>query len=243
MWWLIMSDHSSDSALHLAAGRGVAADPIVAPQAYLLPVVHKILDRHFADTQVSRAIIDLGCGNGFLDRALSDVGYAVSGIDVDPVAIARARMNNPHGTYFVGSVYDELVANYGTFPAAVSLEVIEHLYDPHAFAHTLFDMLDANGVAVISTPYHGYIKNVVLSLSGMMDRHYTALWRGGHIKFWSIKTITALLQGAGFTIERVFRVGRLPPIARSMVIVARRPPDAATRRPAYRDAHWGDGTL
>ena len=240
MWWRTMPRHSSDPARQLVDGEGASVSPIEAPQAYLLPVGLKILCRHFADAPVSRAVIDLGCGNGLLDRALSKDGYMVTGVDVDPVAIAQAKTNDPHGTYFVGSVYDELVADHGTFPAAVSLEVIEHLYDPHGFAQTLFNLLAPNGVAVISTPYHGYIKNVALSLSGLMDRHYTALWRGGHIKFWSIDTISALLQGAGFSVERVFRVGRLPPVARSMVIVARRPSDhVEPPRATQRDADAG----
>jgi hypothetical protein len=39
----------------------------------------------------------------------------------------------------------------------------------------------------VSTPYHGYHKNLGLALSGKMDAHFTALWEGGHIKFFSIR--------------------------------------------------------
>lgn len=55
-----------------------------------------------------------------------------------------------------------------------------------------------------------------------MDAHFTALWDGGHIKFWSIATLGALLEEAGFTDLRFERVGRIPALAKSMICAARR---------------------
>jgi 2-polyprenyl-6-hydroxyphenyl methylase/3-demethylubiquinone-9 3-methyltransferase len=56
-----------------------------------------------------------------------------------------------------------------------------------------------------------------------MDRHYTALWDHGHIKFWSIPTLTTLLTEAGFQTIRFHRVGRIPALAKSMIAVAEKP--------------------
>ena len=50
---------------------------------------------------------------------------------------------------------------------------------------------------MVTTPYNGYLKNVALAVSGSMDRHWTVLWDGGHIKFWSQKTLAALLLEHG----------------------------------------------
>ena len=47
-------------------------------------------------------------------------------------------------------------------------------------------------------PHHGNLKNCAFALSGKLDAHFSALWDGGHIKFWSRRTLTALLQEAGF---------------------------------------------
>ena len=93
-----------------------------------------------------------------------------------------------------------------------------------AIMHTLFfSLLEPGGTAIISTPYHGYIKNLVMALSGKMDAHFTALWDNGHIKFWSYKTLSALLAEAGFVDIRFERVGRIPPLAKSMIAIARKP--------------------
>ena len=56
-----------------------------------------------------------------------------------------------------------------------------------------------------------------------MDRHFTALWDHGHIKFWSMATLGELLREAGFVDLRFERVGRVPALAKSMIAVARKP--------------------
>lgn len=101
--------------------------------------------------------------------------------------------------------------------------MVEHLYDPHSFARCVFDLLGPGGIALISTPYHGYLKNLAIAVTGKTDSHFNPLWDHGHIKFWSVPTLTRLLTGAGLEFVRVHRVGRVPALAKSMVAVARRP--------------------
>jgi len=81
-------------------------------------------------------------------------------------------------------------------------------------------MKNGGGEIIISTPYHGYLKNVVLSVSGKMDNHFTANWGGGHIKFFSRKTLSTLLESEGFTVTDFRGCGRLPYLWKSMVIKA-----------------------
>jgi hypothetical protein len=56
-----------------------------------------------------------------------------------------------------------------------------------------------------------------------MDKHFGPLWDNGHIKFWSIRTISALFEETGLHIERVHRLGRIPVLAKSMLVVVRKP--------------------
>jgi 2-polyprenyl-6-hydroxyphenyl methylase/3-demethylubiquinone-9 3-methyltransferase len=105
----------------------------------------------------------------------------------------------------------------------LSLEVIEHVYAPRQFAKRIYDLLEPGGVAIISTPYNGYLKNLAIALLGETDRHYTVLWDNGHIKFWSVKTLGRLLAEAGFQDIKFLRVGRIPALAKSMIATARKP--------------------
>jgi hypothetical protein len=60
-----------------------------------------------------------------------------------------------------------------------------------------------------------------------MDRHFTALWDGGHIKVCSVRTLRALLAEAGLQNIRLEFAGRIRPLAKSMIAIARRPHSAA----------------
>ena len=147
---------------------------------------------------------------------MTGVDPSVEGIQEANAAYPMLKLNN-------GSAYDDLAAQYGLFSALLSLEVIEHVYAPRLYAKTSFELLQPGGLAIISTPYHGYWKNLVMALTGKMDAHFTVLWDHGHIKFWSMKTLSALLTEAGFVDIRFKRVGRIPVLAKSMIAIARKP--------------------
>ena len=55
-----------------------------------------------------------------------------------------------------------------------------------------------------------------------LDDHLTVLWDGGHIKFFSVKTLGVLLTETGFRQISFLSVGRVPPLAKSMVAVVRK---------------------
>jgi 2-polyprenyl-3-methyl-5-hydroxy-6-metoxy-1,4-benzoquinol methylase len=100
------------------------------------------------------------------------------------------------------SLYDDFVESFGTqFDLVVSVEVVEHLYDPMSFVTRVREALAPGGVFVLTTPYHGYLKNLMVAASGRCDAHYNPLNKGGHIKFWSKRTITKLLESAGFNVK------------------------------------------
>jgi 2-polyprenyl-6-hydroxyphenyl methylase/3-demethylubiquinone-9 3-methyltransferase len=189
--------------------------------SYLWPALSREVQQLRADGK--GRIFDLGCGNGYISGMLDGLGFEVVGVDTSESGIAQAAAAHPRCRFEVANAYDDLVKRYGRFPVVVSLEVVEHLYDPHGYATRLFDLVEPGGTAIISTPYHGYIKNVALALTGQMDRHFGALWVGGHIKFFSIATLGKLLADAGFASIRFLRVGRVPPLAKSLMAIAVRP--------------------
>jgi 2-polyprenyl-6-hydroxyphenyl methylase/3-demethylubiquinone-9 3-methyltransferase len=211
-----MMEDASDISGYAYAGAGLNHS-----HGYLLPAVRGIL--RDLDLPPGRRLFDLGCGNGSVAQELSRLGFDVTGVDPSVQGIEQAGRTFPHLKLFAGSAYDDLAARYGRFPVVVSLEVVEHVYAPRLYASTLFGLVEQGGIAIVSTPYHGYWKNVALAVSGKLDRHFTALWDHGHIKFWSMKTLRTLLEEAGFGRVRFLRVGRIPPLAKSMIAVAHKP--------------------
>ena len=168
-------------------------------------------------------LFELGCGNGSVANVLAKEGWEVTGVDPSTQGIAQANEQYPHLKLLEGSAYDNLVERFGQFPLVTSLEVVEHVYFPRQYAATLFALVEPGGTAIVSTPYHGYWKNLAMAISGKLDAHFTALWDHGHIKFWSIKTLGELLHEAGFVDIRFIRVGRIPIFGKSMIAIARKP--------------------
>jgi 2-polyprenyl-3-methyl-5-hydroxy-6-metoxy-1,4-benzoquinol methylase len=185
---------------------------------YLLPVLDEILD-----SLKPERIFDVGCGNGSVANHLSR-RFNVDGVEVSEDAVRIANKAFPHLRIERGSAYDDLAQRFGRYPVVISLEVVEHLYSPRQFARTVFDLVEPGGSAIISTPYHGYLKNLALALTGKLDGHFTALWDHGHIKFWSEKSLGSLLREAGFASVRFKRAGRFAPLAKSMLAIARKQP-------------------
>jgi 2-polyprenyl-3-methyl-5-hydroxy-6-metoxy-1,4-benzoquinol methylase len=188
----------------------------------LLPAVLRHLDDLSLSVKEKR-LFELGCGNGSVSHELTRRGWDVTGVDPSVEGIQQARVTYPDLKLQNGSAYDDLSGKYGQFPVVLSLEVVEHVYAPRKYAHTIFELLSGGGTAIISTPYHGYWKNLALALTGRMDNHFTALWDHGHIKFWSMDTLGELLREAGFVDVRFERVGRILPLAKSMIAIARKP--------------------
>ncbi len=168
-------------------------------------------------------ILDIGCGNGTLCRKLAAAGFAVVGLESSPTGIAAARQSVPGGTFYEMSVYDDPQAvAAGEFDLVVSTEVIEHLFLPKALPKLAAAKLKSGGFLVLSTPYHGYLKNLVLSFVNGWDRHFSPGWDGGHVKFWSRQTLTELLESNGFTVLEFHGAGRFPWLWKSMVLVAQK---------------------
>lgn len=191
---------------------------------YLLPAVLRALEHCNGDGILAhKQLFELGCGNGSVANLLCQQGWDVTGVDSSHEGIAQANATYPQLKLFEGSAYDDLAGRFGCFPVVTSLEVVEHVYAPRKYAATLFSLVERGGRAIISTPYHGYWKNLALALTGKLDAHFTALWDHGHIKFWSIDTLGQLLREAGFVDLRFERVGRIPPLAKSMIVIARKP--------------------
>lgn len=167
-------------------------------------------------------VFDLGCGNGAFVRHLRGLGIDACGVDPSIQGIQQAKMHDATLPVANGNGYEPLSERFGQFPFVTCMEVMAHVYYPRKMAKTIFDLLEKDGIAIVSTPYHGYFKNCMLAAFDRFDQHLSPLWENGVIKFWSIKTMTVLFQEIGLEVERVHRVGRIPWLAKSMIFVLRK---------------------
>ena len=169
-------------------------------------------------------VLDLGCGNGSLCRVIRDAGIQVEGCDPSEEGIQHARTANQDIPFTCLSVYDTPPSHWlGHFDVIVSTEVVEHLYDPRALPRLARSLLKPGGVMLVTTPYHGYLKNLVLSLLNKWDQHHTPFWLHGHIKFWSRQTLTRLFEDEQFKFVSFQGLGRLPWLWMTMLLEFKNP--------------------
>lgn len=195
-------------------------------------------------------ILDLGCGDGALTRALVAAGAEVTGVDASPdmVAAARAagidaRLADGHDLRFAAefdAVFSNAALHWMTDPASVLAGVARALRPGGRFVAEQGGM---GNVAAIRTALIA-----VLADEGVATTLHD-VWH-----FPSPAEQTALLEAAGFEVERMDLIPRPTPVAAGMEAwlatlaapaLAKRPEgrrDAARARvaalaaPALRDA-------
>lgn len=215
-----MTDHTQDGQqakpfeFQKAGSRGSAA-------YYLHPAAEVL----FPPICPGLRVLDVGCGNGYWAGWFLDRGCEVVGLDPSSSGIKIAREAHPSGRFEQDVITTDTMTRLheAPFDLVVSFEVVEHVYSPETWARGCMSALKPGGMLVCSTPYHGYLKNLLIAIMGKWDHHHQARKEGGHIKFWSIPTLTHQLEEVGFTAIRFQGAGRFPGLWKSMVLGAKRP--------------------
>lgn len=198
-------------------------------EAYLLRALQELLNALTPGQPTAAGsglqVLDLGCGNGALAAQMVRWGYQPVGVNPSSSGIPQARAHLPGVAFSRPSAEPEQLASLRLppFDVVVSTEVVEHVYTPRRWAAAAFAALKPGGLLICSTPYHGYLKNCALALTGKLDAHFTTLWDGGHIKFWSRRTSTDLLEEAGFAVLAFRGAGCCSWLWNSMLLSAHKP--------------------
>lgn len=189
--------------------------------AYTTEPLLELVNRHSQTLMKKKEqieILDLGCGNGSLTNFFAQEGYSLVGLEESQSGVEIAAKNFPNCQFIQGSIYDLPYHKLEQkFDVVISVDVIEHLFYPKELLDSAKKCLKPGGKLIIATPYHGYLKNIALSITGKMDKHFTALWDGGHIKFFSVATLTKLLESEKYHHIQFEFAGRIPYLWKTML--------------------------
>lgn len=185
---------------------------------YMLPQLLELISQQKANSSKKLLVLDLGCGNGSLSHKIAQQGYEVVGVEDSASGVLFARETFPETSFIQSSIYDLPFSELeGKFDIVLSADVIEHLLYPRELIQAAKKCLKPGGRIIITTPYHGYWKNVILAILGKMDQHFNPLWDGGHVKFFSVRTLTQLLEEEGCGQIEFRFAGRFPYFWKAML--------------------------
>jgi 2-polyprenyl-3-methyl-5-hydroxy-6-metoxy-1,4-benzoquinol methylase len=114
--------------------------------------VLKMLDG-VAHTAEIRRMINVGCGEGDIDRQLRERAGHLVACDLNEGDIRYARaLNADTGVEYVVADAQKLPFEDGSFDVACCLEVVEHVVDPHVCLRELTRIVRAGGHVVLTCP-------------------------------------------------------------------------------------------
>ena len=169
---------------------------------------HKILDQVSPDSRV----LEFGAAYGYMTRYMKErLACRVYVVELDPAAAkAVSRWTEQTVTGDIEN-YEWLEAfqDY-RFDYILFADVLEHLYDPWEVARRASALLAPDGKVIVSIPNMAHSAVVLEIISGHFTYGQTGLLDNTHIRFFTLDSILALIDGAGLSAVLLDAVCKLP---------------------------------
>lgn len=179
----------------------------------------RLLEALSCHVRAGEYVLDLGCGGGRFSSWMLHAGYVAQGMDISSNALEMAKRNNPDVSFELLEPNGSIPTPDGIFAAVWCTEVIEHILDVHAFLSEIRRVLKPGGILILTTPYHGFLKNLLIVLL-KFDRHFNP--ELSHIRYFDKKGLARCLNKAGFSPFKWSGFGRFCLLWRGWFVVARR---------------------
>jgi O-antigen biosynthesis protein len=160
---------------------------------------HSVILRWLGEGR-GRRLLDVGAADGLLSRQLTQRGWRVTAIEGDP---ALAQAGARHCERMIPVNLDrEIPVGEGPFDVIVYGDVLEHLVDPLRVLVELDRCLVPGGFVIISVPNIAHLWIRLLLLVGRFDYLDRGILDHSHLRFFTERSLRAMLADAGLTIGR-----------------------------------------
>ncbi len=160
---------------------------------------HSIVLRWLGEGR-GRRILDVGAADAIVSRRLTERGWRVTGIESDP---ALAQAGAPHCERMItANLNREIPEVQGPFDAILYGDILEHLIDPLRMLVELDRSLAPDGFVIISVPNIAHLYIRLLLLLGRFDYIDRGILDNTHLRFFTARSLRALIADAGLVIER-----------------------------------------
>lgn len=144
-----------------------------------------------------RSLLDIGCARGrFAEAVKAETGCRTVGIEMNSFEAQKAkqRLDLVIESDILSAALEE------KFDCITCLDIIEHLGDSDAFLQKIKSLLNSGGSLVLSIPNIGHWSIIEDLIAGRWDYLPVGILTISHLRFFTKKTIEALLKNNGFEI-------------------------------------------
>ena len=159
---------------------------------------HAVLQGWLQEFAPKTRVFDLGMGCGFVGDSGNSLGLVVDGCDQEipevPSSYHKVWSCDLNGPWlFMDQQY----------PVIVAADILEHLLKPEEALQRIKSLLTPEGVLMVSLPNVAHLTVRGLLLWGQFPRMDRGILDKTHLHFYTLKTAQALLEAAGFQIQRL----------------------------------------
>ncbi len=151
-------------------------------------------------------LLDVGCATGFFLDEARRAGWSTAGLDVSGYAVQYARQQ--FGLDVQCGMLESVALPPESFDLVTMWDVIEHVADPARTIRRAGRLLREDGVITLATPD---VDSVPARLAGSGWVGYKL--SGEHVTFFSKRTLSQMLEDAGFTVLQTGHIGKHVPLA------------------------------
>ena len=141
------------------------------------------------------SLLDIGCGTGWTSNIWQRSGARVTGLEPSPI---RGELARKRYGFRVIPRYVEQLESDEIFDVVTMRHVIEHFANPHAVLEQVGSHLSPDGLLVVVVPNINCVGRYLFEA----DWSWILPW---HCIFFSPRSLTALLQRAGFEVVKRYQ--------------------------------------
>ena len=164
---------------------------------HLIKTYFKLMEQIKNNLPKNPKVLEVGCGNGFFLKALTDLNFTKNAFGVEPSSKMVLEADpNLRGKIKVNIFKPDLFPK-NNFDLILCFHTLDHMHDPNEFIRGAYAMLKKNGYAIV-------VVHDTEGLSVKLFGEKSAIFDVEHIYLFNKKTLRDIFEINRFKVQNVF---------------------------------------